>query len=199
MVIRAATLALKDIKRFQFVFVGRVLCSVVLASLGIGICAMMCNHQLREAENSTHERIMSTVFFLSYTFVVFAEVYRRRQMSSTVWKMPSDDECRSSLRFVACLLGIYFHAPLLLANYSLGLPSTVFWSPLLGTFVLPPLIHRFLSGSMVMSSLLKVMGAIILVTTSPPVLLVPGVFPSYTIYIIGVYTPLHLLLLVLWL
>jgi glycosylphosphatidylinositol transamidase len=209
MVIRAAILALRDIKRFQVKFVGYILAWDGLVSFGIGIVCVATSHQqqlLREndAENTTnHEWMMKTVYFLSYAMIIFAMVTGRdgHQKGPSVRKVADEDEhyeCQKSLRFVVCLLGVYLHAPLLLANYSLGLPSAVFWSPLLGTIVLSPSVRAFLSRNRAISLLLKIVGGMFLIATSPPVLLVPSIFPSYTVYILGVYTPLHLLLVVLW-
>ena len=206
MVIRAAILALRDIKRFQVMFVGYILAWVGLVSFGIGIVCVATSHHKREkdAENTTnHEWMMKTVYFLSYAMIIFAMLTGRdgHQKGPSVRKVADEDvhyECQKSLRFFLCLLGVYLHAPLLLANYSLGLPSAVFWSPLLGTIVLSPSVRAFLSRNRAISLLLKIVGGMFLIATSPPVLLVPRIFPSYTIYILGVYTPLHLLLVVLW-
>lgn len=206
MVIRAAILALRDIKRFQVMFVGYILAWVGLDSFGIGIVCVATSHHQREkdAENTTnHEWMMKTVYFLSYAMIIFAMLTGRdgHQKGPSVRKVADEDvhyECQKSLRFFLCLIGVYLHAPLLLANYSLGLPSAVFWSPLLGTIVLSPSVRAFLSRNRAISLLLKIVGGMFLIATSPPVLLVPRIFPSYTIYILGVYTPLHLLLVVLW-
>jgi glycosylphosphatidylinositol transamidase len=208
MVIRAATLALRDVKRFQVKFVGNVLAGVALATLGVGIYAMNSPRSFRDdAEYSLHELLMNSIYLLSYVFVIFVATMTRDhlQKCSTIRKVANDnnelseyEECRKSLRFIVCLLGVYLHAPLLLANYSLGLPSAVFWSPLLGIFVLSPSARAFLSKKTIISQLLKVGGGMFLVSTSPPILLVPRIFPFYTIYVIAVYTPLHLLLMLLW-
>jgi hypothetical protein len=182
-------LALRDVQRFQVMFVGQVLVGVSLTSVGIGI-----SRQLLRIN-------MDAVYYLCYALMFFAMVAmtrNRRQKCPSDQKMAPNSECRKSLRFITCLLGIYLHAPLLLANYSLGLSSAVVWSPLLGTLVLSPSAHAFLIKNRVVSLLLKMVGGMILVATSPPILLVPRIFPSYTTYVLGVYTPLHLLLAVLW-
>ncbi len=206
MVIRAATLALRDMKRFQVMFLGNVLGGVALASLVIGIYVMNSPQLFwDDAKYSLHGLMMNSIYLLSYALVIFVAIMARDRLQkcSSVRKVAKveqseHEECRKSLRFVVCLLGVYLHAPLLLANYSLGLSSAVFWSPLLGTFVLPPSTRAFLSKKKKISQLLKVVGGMFLVSTSPPILLVPRIFPFYTIYVIAVYTPLHLLLMVLW-
>lgn len=210
MVIRAATLALRDVKRFQVLFVGNVLACVALASFVVGMCVTSIEQLLlrMDAEKSTqhYEWMMNAVYFLSYAFVFFAGMMMMareiRSKSGTVRKVTDaineHEECRKSLRFIACLLGVYLHAPLLLANFSLGLPSAIFWSPLLGMFVLSPWASAFLSRNRMIWQLLKIVGGIFMVATSPPILLVPRIFPFYTTYVLGVYTSLHLLLMVLW-
>ncbi|KAL9186919.1 hypothetical protein ACHAXT_010639 [Thalassiosira profunda] len=191
MVVRAASLALRDLRRFQFVHVGVVVGPVLVATSCICLLAMVANG-LREAGEGILHWIASLVFAAAYVLVVLAA-----RQSIVVAK--EKDECRGSLRFVACLLGIYLHAPLLLANYSLGFPSSVFWTPLLATLVLPPSLRARVTGNAFLTTALMAVKVIFLVATSPPMLLVPRIFPWYTPYVLGVYTPLHLLLAAMWL
>jgi glycosylphosphatidylinositol transamidase len=194
MVVRAVTLALRDLKRFQFVHVGVVLATVCMASFAVGVLAMSTNTR-RSGKDFTSEFIMPIAFIVSYVLVHFAA----RQDRLRIKKVVDETEIQGSLRFTACLVGIYLHAPLLLANYSLGFPSSAFWSPLLATLVLPPSIHASLSASKVLSPLAAAVKGIFLLMTTPPILLVPRIFHSYTFYVCCVYTPLHFLLAVLWL
>ena len=185
MVIRAATLAVRDLNRFQFLHVSTVLGGVCLASSIIGLWAVIANAG-GVAENSTW--ISYVVFLISYLLVIPRKIIQ-----------PNDlDECRKSLRFVACLLGIYLHAPLFLANYSLGFPSSVFWSPLLATLVLTPSLRMHLLKYKVLMVVSRIVKCLFLLATSPPILLVPRIFSWYTPYVLGVYVPLHLLLTALW-
>lgn len=202
MVVRAAMLALRDLGRFRFGHVALVVGSVFVAVAAIGVWAILC-------ANGCFEWISYVAFLLSYLLVVAAA---RRDgwtqakggadaTAKQTERRRADDanERRESLRFAACLLGVYLHAPLLLANYALGFPSAVFWSPLLATLVLPPSLRDATARSRALSVAALATRLAVLGATCPPVLLVPRVFPAYTPYVVSVYTPLHLLLAALWL
>lgn len=209
MVVRAATLALRDLTRFRFGYVGAVMGMACVAASIVALWAAVCGDELR-APWITH-----VVFSLSYMLVILtarrehwtdrkgADVANgRTKQRTTQQHAPSNDfdEYRKSLRFASCLVGIYLHAPLLLANYSLGFPSSAFWSPLLATLVLSPSrLRDAISGNRALSIVTLVVKCVFLIATCPPALLVPGVFRTYTPYVLGVYAPLHLLLAALWL
>jgi glycosylphosphatidylinositol transamidase len=165
-----------------------------MTSFAVGVLAMSTNTR-RSEKDFTSEFILPIAFFVSHVLVLFVARQDRLRRQKEVDKT----EIQGSLRFAACLVGIYLHAPLLLANYSLGFPSSVFWSPLLATLVLPPSMHASLSASKVLSPLATVIKVMFLLVTAPPILLVPRIFYSYTVYVSCVYTPLHFLLAVLWL
>ena len=203
MVVRAAQLALRDLKRFQFLHTGIVLGSVCVASSLISLWAISTDER-REPEYCSSEWTSHVMFFISYLLVVvvarhqceWADVNNQKDHTHSI---NAADECRGSLRFLACLLGIYLHAPLLLANYSLGFASAVFWSPILATFVLPPSLHVLLLRKKLLLAFSIVVKCLFLFATSPPIVLVPRVFHGcYTPYVLGVYTPLHFVLVALW-
>jgi glycosylphosphatidylinositol transamidase len=188
MVIRAATLALIDLRRFQFAHVGVVLLTICSASLAVGLLAI----NIDTARSDFASKSMIIAFIGSYFLVI---LLARRER----YKLKDTTDFQGSLRFAACLVGIYLHAPLLLANYSLGFPSSAFWSPLLATLVLPPSTSCNILANKLLSPLATVAKSVFLMATTPPILLVPRIFHSYTLYVSCVYTPLHLLLAVLWL
>jgi glycosylphosphatidylinositol transamidase len=189
MVVRAASLALRDIKSFQFWFVGITVGTVFLAS-----CVNAC-----------------TVFaagrsFIGVLMIIVAWVVRRNlphPNSSKYRKTDTTDdfdmatkvECRKSLRFVTCLLGIYLHVPLLLSNYPLGFPSSIFWTPLLAMLVLSDRLYSICSKNMVLKTLIVVVKILLLIAISPSTILPSDLSPRYTLV---VYTPLQLLLTALW-
>jgi len=207
MIVRAATLALRDLQRFQFVYVGRVLGCVSLATLGISMCGIYTNERGQLDEDGGSELALYIAYALSHLLVVLVArsnhlVHPKgveTNMQTEQLKLNESDECKGSLRFIACLLGIYLHAPLLLANYSLGFPSSAFWSPLLATLVLPYSMRMFFSRNKMLLIVSLVVKCVILMAISPPVLLVPRMFAMYTPYVLGVFTPLHMLLAVIWL
>lgn len=202
MVIRAIMLSLRDIRRFRFAFVGVALGAV---SLMTGFIYMWPHYQNKEnrPENDTslnwNELI---VYFAAHAIVItISRQTSQAEMSKWLKHSPADgtnitmDEQHKSLRFIACLCAIYLHAPLLLANYSLGLPSSAFWCPLLAIFMFLPsdrLKHRI-----EMRLVVSLVMLLLLVVTCPPFFIVPRIFGANTTYINTVYTPLHLLLSVL--
>ena len=161
-----------------------VACAVCTSTLVISLWGYMIGWKVEG-----HTSQWTAIYFISYLFVIYAA-----RLGNTQKEEKTDR--RGSLRFISCLCGIYLHVPLLLANYSLGFPSSAFWTPLLAILILP---DRFRSDSKVILSLSLIVKCILLLVTSPPVLLVPMIFNFYTPYILCVYTPLHLLLAALWL
>ena len=180
-----------------------------MATVVFGICAVGSNGSRYGEDTIPSEWTLQVVYFMLSLLVVLVA----HKAKSSILKVPNEtnkliqpfhseddiEQCRMSLWFISCLIGIYLHAPLLLANYSLGFPSSVFWSPLLATLAIPQKLQTILVRNRVLSILLVIAKYVCLVMTSSPVLLVPRIFEGYTSYIIGVYTPLHLLLTVLWL
>jgi glycosylphosphatidylinositol transamidase len=202
MVGRAAMLALRDITRFRFVFVGVVTGVVSLVTLCLYIWSGFHHDEIDDASMVDWNAI--SVYSVAYLLVVVAA---RRTLRMEVGKWfkhsPEDDELiildehHKSLRFIACLFGVYLHAPLLLANYSLGFPSSTFWSPSLAIILLLP--SNQAKTSLWLQLLITIGKLAFLLATCPPVFLVPTIFGTYTTYVKLVYTPLHLILVALWL
>ena len=210
MVVRASALALRDLEGFPFGYVSRVAGTVMLATCGVGVWANIATAgSVKEERGFTWT--LYAPFIISYMCVVMVATHWHTDKNGVYLKKDNataingrttctssllDDECRrKSLRFVGCLLGIYLHVPLLLANYSLGFPSSAFWSPLLATLVLPlspP--HRKGVFQKIRSGTMMVAKCVFLLASSPPVL-----FTTYSAYVLWVYTPLHLFLSALWL
>ena len=188
MIVRTASLGLRDIQSFQFLFVGITVGAVFLAS-----CVNAC-----------------TVFatgrsFIGVLMIIVAWAVRRNlphpnpskhhENTADDFDMATKVECRKSLRFVTCLLGIYLHVPLLLSNYPLGFPSSIFWTPLLAILVLSDRLYSICSKNMVLKTLVVVVKILLLIAISPSTILPSGLSPRYTLI---VYTPLQLLLTALW-
>eukprot|EP00986_Skeletonema_menzelii_P003182 scaffold947_cov155-Skeletonema_menzelii.AAC.6 len=184
MVVRAASLALRDITLFQFEFVGIVVGTVLITS-----CANACT-------------VLATGrSYIGVLMVIVAWVVRHNIPQSSCREKESRTdldtaiECRKSLRFVTCLAGIYLHVPLLLANYSLGFPSAVFWTPLLAILVLSDRLASFCSNNTVLKAIITVAKMMLLVAISPSTILPSNLSPQYVLIL---YTPLQLLLTALW-
>jgi len=184
MVVRAASLALRDISSFQFVFVGTVVGTVLFASC-VNACAAFTTGRS----------------FIGVLMIIVAWVVRRSIPQPCKEKEAGDEsfdttnECRKSLRFVTCLIGIYLHVPLLLANYSLGFPSAAFWTPLLAILVLSDRLYSTLSKNAGLKAIMTVAKILLLVAISPSMMLPSNISPQYVLIL---YTPLQLLLTALW-
>lgn len=182
---RAASLALKDITRFDFPS------ALGMAAISIGVTMSL----VATSNYAGTPAVMNSIFGLTY-ITALAAVHRIMpsfEAFSTLEAtlIPSTvKEARRSIQFLACLLGLYLHIPILLAHVSLAYPSAAFWSPVLS---FPTYLGQRRAG------ITQGVAAIFLILTWPPVLLVPAVFPVYTTYTLVVYTPLHLLLCFLWL
>ena len=204
LVIRAAMLALKEIQRFRFAFVGVVMASITSMTICFQFWSGHCNKQLFTKDASSVDWSDLAYYVLAHLFVVVVarwslrnEVLKWFKHSPEDDTMDIQDDHQKSLMFVACLLGVYLHAPLLLANYSLGLPSAVFWSPILAIFmVLPSIRAKKSTGLRLIISFAKLT---VLVSLCPQFFLIPTVFGSYNAYLLWVHVPLHLLLSTLWL
>ena len=101
-----------------------------------------------------------------------------------------DEKDRRSIQFVACLFAVYTHVPIALAHASLAIPSALLWTPLLA---FPTLIGDK------RTTFQRILPALILFATWPPVCLVPRVLSEYTTYVSAVYIPLHLFFASMWL
>jgi glycosylphosphatidylinositol transamidase len=176
MVVRAASLALRDIQSFQFLFVGITVGTVFIAS-----CVNACTVFFATGRS-----------FIGVLMIIVAWVVRRNLPD---FDMATKVECRKSLRFVTCLLGIYLHVPLLLSNYPLGFPSSIFWTPLLAILVLSDRLYSICSKNMVLKTLIVVVKILLLIAISPSTILPSDLSPRYTLV---VCTPLQLLLTALW-
>ena len=187
MIVRASVLALRDLKRFQFSYAGALVSAVFVASFTISLLAHL--EALQDRSWSAY-----AVFCSAYLFV-FAVSRRANPSVSKVGSTDVQQECQNSIRFLACLYGVYCHAPLLLANYSLGFTSATFWSPMLAVIAPASLRTKQRIGvTAFMSTLFEMM---FLAVTSPPFLLVGRIFEQYTPYVLYCYTPLHLFLAIL--
>jgi glycosylphosphatidylinositol transamidase len=199
MILRASMLALSEIHCFMFRHVLIVLLTVSMTSISLG----MIGTYLSMHNSSSRSIPIITTYVVCYALVItciIRQKKKRKKGDKVTTTTREEEDIHKSVRFVTCLLGIYLHAPLLLANYPLGFVSSLFWSPLLGIFVLSSTVHnRLVLCGVILAQLARSGQYILLFITSSPILLVPRIFQSYTAYVCCVYTPLHLLLTVLWL
>ena len=152
---------------------------------------------------SSSDLIDFAVYFFAHLFVVVAGQWSLRNEILKWFKHSSEDNTtdilddhHKSLMFTACLMGVYLHAPLLLANYSLGLPSSILWSLLLAIFMSLPSTRA--KESILLRLMISFGKLVILVSLFPQLFLVPQVFGEYNMYVVWVHVPLHLLLSTLW-
>lgn len=219
LVVRAAMLALRDVKRFRFRFVGVVMGVVALVSVCLGVWSDYQNKKTEVQHDTSIDLIAVTVYlFAHFVVLVASSLAYMKEVQKDVWKAASSwisgsqeintvrreidlettmDDHHNSLSFIACISAIYLHVPLLLANYSLGIASSAFWTPLLAILTFLPSRHRGRHKGLLLAGCFTKL--FVIHAICPPVYLVPRMFGSYTTYVKVVYTPLSLLLLALWL
>lgn len=168
---RVLFLLLVDIQRFRFRVAGQALLAVSVA-----IPLLLISHHVQVS-------VMDTLYTLSYTLVYVATLRDKRDTDK------QGDE-RKTVLLVACLLSLYLHVPLTFAHSSLSYPSALLWTPLLA--------FQSCHGQLRKKAPRKLKAAF-LFATWPSFRLVPSLFKVYTPYVVVVYTPLHILLCVLWL
>jgi GPI-anchor transamidase subunit GAA1 len=188
-IIRAVSLALVDIRRFDLAAVGRAAATVVGGVLG-------CSFGLHAASQLEAQ---GTVSFMDATLVRSATVlvtaylpllwYLWRKGRSNVLGSRTD-ESKSSIQFLACLVGLYLHVAIAFGHVSLAFPSAAWWTPLIAF----PYHRRIPSRRRALVSLVN---WTVFIATSPFVWLVPFVFSEYTPYVQYLYLPLHMFVAIL--
>ena len=167
LVLRAATLVLVDIPWFDF----RALQTLLL----VGIVSLI----LFLASIRTSTATMNALYGICLALV---REYMRKLTSSLQYGQ--------SLQFGTCLVAIYMHVPLVLANVSMALPSALMWSALMAFPVFP-----------IQNALWKrIKRPLVLVVALLSLALVPNkLFGGYTPFVTTVFMPLHMLISMLWL
>jgi hypothetical protein len=139
--------------------------------------------------------IQNMVFTLVYFAMLlnFSQTLKRKDGKQVAIEAKERTQQDQSLQLVTCLLAIYLHVPLALANISLALPSALLWTPLLA---FPSFKYRTGYGRK-LGNVLMAMGIVVLF---PPSNCIPGLNASFdSIYMCAIYIPLHFLLSALWL
>jgi len=178
--IRALLLILRDIETINFNLVFKIL----------GMSSVLSFYLICVSFIAIDARMTNTLVIASY-FTTFIIV----RMEKKKGNRKAEDESlvmeRKVLQLIACLLALYLHVPLVIGHFSLGYPSTIFWTPLLA----------FCSHGNVRHKIIQKLFAILFLTlTWPPLLLVQKLFGGiYTIYVCTVFAPLHFILSILWL
>ena len=178
--IRALLLILRDIETINFNLVFKIL----------GMSSVLSFYLICVSFIAIDARMTNTLVIASY-FTTFIVV----RMEKKKGNRKAEDESlvmeRKVLQLIACLLALYLHVPLVIGHFSLGYPSTIFWTPLLAFCSHGNVRHKFIQ---------KLFAILFLTLTWPPLLLVQKLFGGiYTIYVCTVFAPLHFILSILWL
>jgi len=170
LVIRAATLVLFDISRFDFSSLRNVLL-VALASLLLSLVW----------SRTRSDPIMNALYVVIYATICFVIPNPTKKERHTYGQ---------SLQFITCLVAIYIHVPLVLAHVTLAFPSALVWSALIAFPAFPIQVALWQ----------KVKRPIVLAFAMVSLALVPnGLFCAYTPFVTLVCMPLHILVSMLWL
>lgn len=173
LVIRAVTLVLFDIQRFDF----RALQTVLVVGLVSGVLSVI-------ALRTNNTSIMNALYAIIYISLCFGGI-------STV--SPTKDQRKTyaqSLQFAICLVAIYMHVPLVLGHVSLAFPSALVWTVAIAfpSFPIPGTLWQRIKKPVVQLFVL-----LSLVSTTN------WVFGRYTLFVTTVFMPLHILVTILWL
>uniref|UniRef100_A0A7S2ENM3 Uncharacterized protein n=1 Tax=Ditylum brightwellii TaxID=49249 RepID=A0A7S2ENM3_9STRA len=210
LVIKAITLAFMDIGRFCF----EIGIKVTLCVVG-GVSLLMMCFSLDYNDDSYGELIMYGYMYAVVLSLIGCIIpldndkNNKREEEKVQSKHWINENWKQSIQFVACIIAIYTHVPMMLSHVSLAYPSALFWCPLLTFPSYGNRLHHSRGGDadetkktvllQMKQRMTKIASILILILTWPPVLLVPKVFEVYTMYILLVYTPLHMFLATLWL
>lgn len=169
--IRAVTLVLFDIQRFDFGTLQVVLvvgCTCLILSL--------------IAFRTRSESVMNALYVILFVYMCFGTPVRKDQQPVAYGQ---------SLQFLTCLVAIYMHVPLVMAHVSLAFPSILVWSSLIA----------FPSFPVTKTLWQRVKRPMVLVSAILSLLLVPNqIFAgNFTPYVTTVFMPLSMLLSLLWL
>ena len=169
MIVTAVRIVCFDAKGFD----GSTLATTAPVVMFVGLAMQMASGFLGTAA-------LNALLFLLYSSIPsLLRHWRERK--------PVTHRTIQSLQFLGCLAGIYIHAPLVLQHVSLALPSSLLFSLLLS-----------IPWSKSAALLPRLAWGTVLVATWPPTVLLPLVFNSYTTYVNLAFTPLHIVLSIMW-
>jgi hypothetical protein len=190
LIVRAVTLALFDIHRFDLYAIGRaiklVVGSVVALSYTCYALEWLESRGIVWPVSSTFPRHVSVLVVTYMPLLVFLMGERRRSQSKE-----EPDERRLSIQFAACLLALYLHVAITFGHVSLSFPSALLWTPLIA--------FPSRGSAQENRNFLASVGGWMVVVATCPYLPVPAAFPTYTLYVRYLYIPLHLFVALLWL
>lgn len=169
LVIRAVTLILFDIKRFDFFAVKRA----VVVMLGVTLAFSWVASLFASYGGLGGYLAMAIPLSFIYCPVFIPESFQP----------PHTPQGMQSIQFVACLLAVYIHVPIAFGHVSLAMPSALLWTPLLAFPC-----YRTDTISFARSCL----------TSFVPILMHPVLFNRNTAWFKYAYLPLHCLLVFLY-
>ncbi|GAX18291.1 hypothetical protein FisN_23Hh184 [Fistulifera solaris] len=181
LVVRAVTLVLVDIPAFHWPTVQPTI-----------FLTLFCVATFHAVVSKMDKEMIVVAFLLIYvTMTLFLRLKLRRLSKQTV-------------QFVACFAALLVHIPIAFGHVSLAFPSAIFWAPLIAFPSFDD--SNNCDGEDTKRAILRARSVILYALsigligiTMPCILLVPRVFPDYTIYVRYAYMPLHALLTILYL
>jgi GPI-anchor transamidase subunit GAA1 len=188
LIIRAASLALVDVRWFDVAAVGRAAAAVVVGVLSCTYGLHLVTHlEARGALSIMDATLVRSAAVLLTAYLPLLWYVWRRERTPT----NRTDESKPSIQFLACLVGLYMHVAIAFGHVSLAFPSAALWTPLLA---FPYFSQRASRRRRVLVTLLN---WTVVTATSPCVWLVPFVFSAYTPYVQYLYLPLHMFVAIL--
>lgn len=176
LVVRAITLILVDIPAFHWPTVKTTI-----------LVTLVSTAALHGVVSNIDQEITTFALLLVYTAMALLLHFGLRPLS------------RQTIQFVACMAALLVHIPIAFGHVSLAFPSALLWTPLIA---FPSLASREGNEKRTVKFtkfFIYAFSVTAVVMTLPSILLVPRLFPDYTIYVRYGYIPLHLLFAILYL
>ncbi|CAB9510890.1 glycosylphosphatidylinositol anchor attachment protein 1 homolog (yeast) [Seminavis robusta] len=188
MVLRAASLGLLDIRRFDWNVITWMVTLVVGATVVMD--ALVASTTSTTMGQEHPRTLRNTLWCIIYAFCagILYQKVNNNNNSQRKTNHRHNDSIRSA-QLIVCLMTIYAHVPICFQNVSLSYPSAAFWTPMIA-FAEWNQDKRWLWGAM----------AVWIILAWPPTWLLNAVFEDayYTTYIGYLYFPLHLALFLSW-
>ncbi|VEU40502.1 unnamed protein product [Pseudo-nitzschia multistriata] len=106
---------------------------------------------------------------------------------------PSSTRTVRTLQFVACAMAVYILVPIAFANASLAYLPSVLWSAILAFPDYASMKKSVIGRTSFQKHVVIPVLGLLVFATAPPVLLVPRLFPTYTVFVKFAYVPIHVL------
>ena len=189
LIIRAVTLlffSTTDEGSFEVLETGQTLCAVSLATFAVSSSLEIIQTKIASTSIvTTQQWVVAGHYVILGIWIVLVKGTSAKSKQYT-----------KSLQIGACLMILFLHLPIAFGHVALAFPSALFLAPWASVWTLktsPPLTCI----SAIFQWTTRVLILLILLICGPYIL-VPRIFAHFTTYVKYVYTPCHILLVIVW-